>query len=44
LRLIEAELIDAAILEVNLGGQRSYPVARALMEKSIPERQMTYEH
>ena len=29
-------LIDAAILDVNLGGQNSYPVADALRQRGIP--------
>jgi CheY-like chemotaxis protein len=36
LALIGAELFDLAILDVNLNGQRSYPVAKALSGHGIP--------
>src|ERR1700761_7215194 len=36
LELIRSERFDAAILDVNLGGQRTTPVAEALHRKSIP--------
>jgi len=37
LRLIEAgERIDAAVLDINLRGERVYPVAEALGEKAVP--------
>jgi CheY-like chemotaxis protein len=36
LALIEAEEFDLAILDVNLDGQRSYPVAEALTRHGIP--------
>jgi CheY-like chemotaxis protein len=36
LTLIEAEQFDVAILDVNLGGQRSYPIAEALTNRCIP--------
>lgn len=35
--LLEDEAsVDAAVLDVNLGGERSFPVAEALKDKSIP--------
>jgi DNA-binding response OmpR family regulator len=34
--LIESEAPDAAVLDVNLRGETSFPVARALAERSIP--------
>lgn len=36
LEFIEAGLFDAAILDVNLGGRRTTPVAEALRSKGIP--------
>ena len=37
LRLIDAgERIDAAVLDINLRGERVYPVAEALGEKAVP--------
>ncbi|CAH2601771.1 Response regulator [Rhodovastum atsumiense] len=37
LRLVAAERIDAAVLDVNLGyGERGYPVADALAELGVP--------
>jgi CheY-like chemotaxis protein len=36
LDLIEGERFDAAILDVNLGGQRTTPVAEALRDKGVP--------
>lgn len=36
LRCLESEVIDAALLDVNLRGTRSDPVAAALMAKRIP--------
>jgi len=36
LELIEAGRFDAAILDVNLGGQRTTPVAESLASKGIP--------
>jgi FOG: CheY-like receiver len=37
LALIEAEpAIDGAILDVNLGGEKSFPVAEALRRRSAP--------
>ena len=36
LALIEAEPFDVAILDVNLDGQRSYPVAKALNDRGVP--------
>ena len=36
LGLIQSEKFDAAILDVNLGGQRTTPVAEALQSKDIP--------
>lgn len=36
LELIETERFDAAILDVNLGGQRTTSIAEALRHKGIP--------
>lgn len=36
LRLSESEEIDAAILDVNLAGERVFPVARLLASRDIP--------
>jgi CheY-like chemotaxis protein len=36
LTLIEAEPIDGALLDVNLGGELVYPVADALAARSVP--------
>jgi DNA-binding NtrC family response regulator len=36
LAVIEAEAIDAAVLDVNLNGQKSYPVADALAARGVP--------
>ena len=36
LAMIEAELIDAAVLDVNLNGEMSYPVADALTARGVP--------
>ena len=36
LQLIESQTIDAAVLDVNLGEERSFPVAEALEERAIP--------
>ena len=36
LAMIEAEAIDAAVLDVNLNGQKSYPVADALAARGVP--------
>ncbi len=34
--MIETEALDAAILDVNLGGRRSYPLAERLVERNVP--------
>lgn len=34
--LFEREPVDAAILDVNVHGHRSYPLAQALLERRIP--------
>jgi CheY-like chemotaxis protein len=34
--MIEAETLDVAVLDVNLNGQKSYPVADALAARGIP--------
>ena len=34
--MIDAEAIDAAVLDVNLDGQKSYPVADALAARGVP--------
>lgn len=36
LRLVESREIDAAVLDVNLRGQRVYPVADLLQKKAVP--------
>ena len=36
LAMIEAEPFDLAILDVNLNGQRSYPIAEALNNHGVP--------
>jgi len=36
LEMIEVEAIDAAVLDVNLNGQGSYPVADALAARGVP--------
>jgi CheY-like chemotaxis protein len=36
LAMIEAEVIDVAVLDVNLNGQMSYPVADALAARGVP--------
>lgn len=34
--IAETALIDLAVLDINLGGERSYPVARILNERGVP--------
>ena len=36
LALVDAERFDCAMLDVNLGGQTSYPIADVLVARSIP--------
>jgi len=36
LQLLGAEQVDAAVLDVNLGGEMVFPVADALVERGIP--------
>src|ERR1700690_275360 len=36
LAIIEAEAIDVAVLDVNLNGQMSYPIADALAARGLP--------
>ena len=36
LTMVHAELIDAAILDINLDGQKSYPVADVLTARGVP--------
>ena len=36
LAIIEAEAIDAVLLDLNLNGQMSYPVADALVARGVP--------
>jgi DNA-binding NtrC family response regulator len=36
LAMIEAEAIDAAVLDVNLNGEMSYPIADALAARGVP--------
>lgn len=36
LAMINAEALDAAVLDVNLNGQQSYPLADALVTRGVP--------
>src|SRR5450631_1710377 len=36
LAMIGAEVIDAAVLDINLNGEKSYPVADALAARGVP--------
>ena len=36
LKVLSTHQIDAAMVDVNLGGEKSYPVADALIERGIP--------
>ena len=36
LAMLDAEAIDAAVLDVNLNGQMSYPIADALAARGVP--------
>lgn len=36
LDLIETKVFDLATLDVNLNGQRSYPIAQALSDRGVP--------
>jgi len=36
LRMTETEAFDAAVLDVNVGGEKAYPVAEALEARGIP--------
>lgn len=36
LSIIEAEALDIAVLDINLGGELAYPVADALMAHGVP--------
>jgi len=36
LAMIDAEAIDAAVLDVNLNGQMSYPIADVLAARGVP--------
>ena len=36
LAMIDVEAIDAAVLDVNLNGQMSYPIADALVARGVP--------
>lgn len=36
LALLDTQVIDAAMLDVNLNGERSYPVADALARRGVP--------
>ena len=36
LAMVEAETIDVAVLDVNLNGQMSYPIADALAARGVP--------
>lgn len=41
LRLADSERVDAAILDVNLGGSNSYPLADRLAEREVPHMFVT---
>ena len=34
--MLDAEAIDAAVLDINLNGQKNYPVADALAARRVP--------
>jgi CheY-like chemotaxis protein len=36
LRIVETERPDAAVMDVNIGGEKAYPVAEALDRQGIP--------
>src|SRR6202045_5470871 len=36
LAMLDAEAIDAAVLDVNLQGQKSYPIADAIAARGVP--------
>ena len=36
LAIVEAETFDLAVLDVNLNGQKSFPIADALVARSVP--------
>jgi CheY-like chemotaxis protein len=36
LAMVEAEAIDLALLDINLNGEKSYPVADALTNRGVP--------
>jgi CheY-like chemotaxis protein len=36
LAMLDAEALDAAVLDINLNGQKSYPVADALAARGVP--------
>jgi CheY-like chemotaxis protein len=36
LAMVEAETVDLAVLDVNLNGQKSFPVADALVARGVP--------
>jgi len=36
LKLVDTEVFDVALLDVNVAGEEVYPVASALMERSVP--------
>jgi CheY-like chemotaxis protein len=36
LAALDGEAIDAAVLDINLGGERVYPVADALIARNVP--------
>ena len=44
LTLIEQQKIDAALLDINLGATMSYPVADALIARSVPTLLITGYH
>ncbi|HET7588278.1 MAG TPA: response regulator, partial [Gammaproteobacteria bacterium] len=44
LELAETEELGIALLDINLAGERSYPVAEALSRRSIPFAFMTGYH
>ena len=36
LAIVESEIVDIALLDVNLGQEKSYPIADHLLQKGIP--------
>jgi CheY-like chemotaxis protein len=36
LRLASAEALDGAVLDINLNGERCFPIAKALLDRGVP--------